>query len=90
MAWENSLSFNIFGERLAFATRALDPDIYEQPRPLLNFTSRKRFGDHYSITFKAENLLNPKYNEAYDYGDKPSYQQYTIGRSFTLEVAYGI
>lgn len=90
LSWENSLSFNIWGERLAFATRALDPDVYEQSRPMLNFTSKKRIGNHYSIGFKAENLLNPNFEKAYDFNGEPVYESFTIGRSFSLSVSYSI
>ncbi|MDF9794754.1 TonB-dependent receptor [Catalinimonas alkaloidigena] len=88
--WESALSFNIWGERLAFATQALDPDVYDQTRPALNYTLSKRIGESYSIGFKAENLLNPKYEQAYDYSGKPVYQSYQLGRSFSLSVSYSI
>jgi TonB-dependent receptor len=56
LGWENNISFNIFGERLAFVTGALDPDVYEKPRPSLNFVSNKRINDHFTVGFKALNL----------------------------------
>ncbi|WPP53159.1 TonB-dependent receptor [Catalinimonas niigatensis] len=87
---ESALSFNVWGERLAFATGALDPDVYDQPRPILNYTLSKRIGDNYSVGFKAENLLNPKYEQAYDFNESPVYESFTLGRSFTLSVSYGI
>ena len=90
LAWENSLSFNIWGERLAFATRALDPDVYDQPRPTLNFTSRKRLGDSYAIGFKAENLLNPAIEQAYDFNGEPVFESFTRGISFSLSVSYNL
>lgn len=87
---ESALSFNVWGERLAFATGALDPDVYEQPRPVLNYTLTKRIGDNYSFGFKAENLLNPDYEQAYDFNGKPVYESYKLGRSFSLSVSYSI
>ncbi len=90
LAWENSLSFNIWGERLAFATRALDPDVYDQPRPLLNFTSRKRLGDNYAIGFRAENLLNPAFEQAYDFNGEPVFESFTRGISFSLSLTYNL
>jgi len=88
--WESAISFNIWGERLAFATQALDPDVYDQTRPSLNYTLSKRIGDNYSVGFKAENLLDPKYEQAYDYGSKPVYQSYQLGRSYSLSISYSI
>ncbi|MEM9674274.1 MAG: carboxypeptidase-like regulatory domain-containing protein [Bacteroidota bacterium] len=90
LAWENSLSFNIWGQRLAFATGALDPDVYDQPRPILNFTSRKRLGDNYAIGFKAENLLNPAFEQAYDFNGKPIFESFTRGVSFSLSLTYNL
>ncbi|MEQ9439944.1 MAG: TonB-dependent receptor [Cyclobacteriaceae bacterium] len=88
--WESSLSFNVWGERLAFATQALDPDVYDQPRPALNFTLSKQLGESYALGFKAENLLNPDYEQAYDFNNKPVYESYTLGRSFSLSISYSI
>ena len=91
LQWDNSLSFNIFGRRLSFITDALDPDVYEQPRPSLNFTSSKRIGESLSIGFKATNLFNMKYLQQYDFGsDDFVYDSYTLGRSFSLSLSYGI
>lgn len=61
LAWENTVSFNVFGDRLSFVTGALDPDVYEQSRPSLNFISKKRIGDNVSIGLSATNLLNMEY-----------------------------
>ncbi len=88
--WENSLSFNIWGERLAFATGALDPDVYDQPRPLLNFTTRKRLGDNYALGFKAENLLNPAFEQAYNFAGSPVFESFTRGISFSLSLTYNL
>ncbi len=90
LAWENSLSFNVWGQRLAFATGALDPDVYDQPRPLLNFTSRKRLGEKYAVGFRAENLLNPSIEQAYDFTDEPVFESFTRGVSFSLSVSYNL
>jgi len=90
LQWENSLSFNIFGERLAFVTGALDPDVYEQPRPSLNFVSTKRFGEHISLGFKAMNLLNMTFEKTFDFPGEFIYESYTIGTTFELSLTYGI
>ena len=90
LQWENSLSFNIFGERLAFITGALDPDVYEQPRPSLNFVSTKRFGDHISLGFKAMNLLNMTFEKKFDFPGDFIYESYTLGTTFELSLTYGI
>lgn len=90
LAWENSLSFNVWGQRLAFATGALDPDVYDQPRPLLNFTSRKRLGEKYAVGFRAENLLNPAIEQAYDFTGKSVFESFTRGISLSFSVSYNL
>ena len=90
LQWENSLAFNIFGERLAYVTEALDPDVYEQPRPSLNFVSTKRFGDHISLGFKATNLLNMTFEKKFDFPGNYLLESYTMGTTFEISLTYGI
>ena len=89
LGWENNISFNIWGERLAFVTGALDPDVYEKPRPSLNFVSNKRVSDHFTVGFKALNLLDMTFKKEFD-DDRGvfNYENYKIGQSFTLSLSY--
>jgi TonB-dependent receptor len=89
LGWENNISFNIFGERLAFVTGALDPDVYEKPRPSLNFVSNKRTNDQFTVGFKALNLLDMTFKKEFD-DDRGVYnfENYQIGRSFTASLSY--
>lgn len=67
LKWENTLSFNIWGQRLSYVTGATDPDVYERPRPSLNFVSRKDFGKRTSLSLKVKNLLNMNFRQVYDF-----------------------
>jgi outer membrane receptor protein involved in Fe transport len=91
LGWENNISFNIFGERLAFVTGALDPDVFEKPRPSLNFVSNKRINDHWTLGFKAINILDMTFKKEFD-DDRGvfNYENYQIGRSFNVSLAYGL
>lgn len=89
--WENGVSFNIFGDRLAFVTDALDPDVYERSRPSLNFVSSKKVNDHWSISFKANNLFNMNYLKTYDReGGDYIFESFRRGRSFNISLSYSL
>ncbi len=87
---ESALSFNIWGERLALVTDALTPDVYEQPRPSLNFNFKKQVNERLSLGFKANNLFNMEYAKNYDFPGTYTYESFREGRSFSLSINYGI
>ena len=55
-----AILYNVFGERIVDVGTKGAPDIYEQPRPQLDFIYSQIIGDHWKIKFKARNLLNPE------------------------------
>ena len=63
-AMESAISMNMFGRRLAANGNAGTPDLYEitgrgnKPVPTLNFTFAKTWGENWTGTFKAINILN--------------------------------
>jgi outer membrane receptor protein involved in Fe transport len=84
----SNVSFNVFGQRLTVFQTDL-PFIYEQPRPDLNFSIKKKFGNHTSVRFRADNLLNPDYKHTIDYnGTEYIYNSFSLGRSFSLSFTY--
>jgi hypothetical protein len=79
------------------------PDVYEQPRHLVNFTASRKLGRFITLRFQAQNLLNPEYRFTQSYGGVeigPSgestalpvkeyvFRSYTTGRSFSLSVGF--
>ncbi|MDZ4728765.1 MAG: TonB-dependent receptor [Xanthomonadales bacterium] len=54
-----ALLYNIFGERIVDVGTNDAPDIYEQPRPQLDFIYSQRVHENWKIQFKAKNLLDP-------------------------------
>jgi len=56
---EWTVLFNEFGERISQAGVLGQPDIYEQPIPQLNFVYKRSFAEHWLLTLKLKNLLNP-------------------------------
>ncbi|MBV6644998.1 MAG: TonB-dependent receptor [Cyclobacteriaceae bacterium] len=86
----SSLSFNVFGERLKLISRDL-LDVFEQPRPELNFTIKKQLGDRLSTRFRANNLLNPDIKEIINFRNEDFvYSSYTRGTSFSIGVTYAL
>ncbi|MEM6264598.1 MAG: TonB-dependent receptor [Bacteroidota bacterium] len=88
--WSASVSYNVFGERI-YSVSLREPNIYEQPRPLLNTSISKRIGERFSVRVRANNLFNPEYKFIQTYrGQEFLFQRYTVGRSFSLGVTYSI
>ncbi|MEM7657191.1 MAG: TonB-dependent receptor, partial [Bacteroidota bacterium] len=85
-----SASFNVFGPRL-FAVGGGAPDIYEQPRPSLNFSIAKDIGKYLSVRFRANNLLNPEYKFTQDFkGETYFFQNNRVGRTFSLGLSFNL
>ena len=86
----STLSFNKFGDRMT-ETNVDTPDIYESSDGMLNFNSSKKFMKNFSVGFKVKNILDSKFTKAVTYNDKQFiYQQYELGRTFTLSLSYSI
>jgi TonB-dependent receptor len=90
---EANLSFNLFGERLSVVGTGTAPDVYEQPRPVLNFMLSQQIGSakRFKITVRANNLLDPEYLFAYRTdGPRTDFQSFRLGREFQLGFSYSI
>lgn len=87
-----SLNYNIFGERIAVVGGA-DPNIYEQPRGLMNFTLSKTF-KQFTLTARARNILNPEYLFTQEYNPEGAnnepfiFRSYKLGRAFSLGASF--
>lgn len=88
--WEVSLSYVNFGRRIT--TISLNaPDVYELPRGLLNFSASKRFGEHFRVRLRANNLLDPEYRQIQTFNNQDYvFDNYTLGRSFSLGLSYNL
>jgi TonB-dependent receptor len=86
-----NLYFNIFGERLAEVTSDGTPDVYEQPRSLLNFNMSQRLFGGLGLKFGAKNILNSKIRLIHKYkGEEYVRSEHELGRSFSLGLSYDI
>ncbi|MEZ4907154.1 MAG: TonB-dependent receptor [Saprospiraceae bacterium] len=88
--WETGLNFNVTGKRLIVYQIDL-PSIYLTPMPDLNFTLKKSFGNHYSVRFRAKNILNSAYKEEIKLASNTYYTtRYSLGRSYSLSFSYNL
>ena len=83
----SSLLFNVFGERISEAGTSGKPDVYEQPFKQLDFVYSQKFLEHFSLSFKAKNLLNDEV--LFLVGDETA-RSFSKGRSFSLGLSYDI
>lgn len=89
--WDAIVAFNVFGQRLNAISEGKNPDIFEQPRPQLDFSVSKTITEHWSIKVTAQNLLNPFTNTIMTFkGQDYDITRFRRGSSFGLKLAYTI
>lgn len=87
--WQASLNFNVFGQRMVVVSQRAVPDVYEKPRPALDFTLKKSLTENWKISLRARNLLNPDYRQEIDFRSSTAiYDLSNRGRTFSLGVTY--
>ena len=85
----SSLAYNYYAPRLSSVSTRGTPDIYESTWGMLNFVFKKQFGEHFSGSFTAKNLLNTPYMKTYTYkGDEYFASYYQLGRTYSLTLTY--
>lgn len=88
-----SIGYNVQGPRLASIGSAEDniPDVYEMPQQLLDLKISKDLGKHFSISFKARNLLNAPKVRAYEFEEfRFIYDSYRFGTDYRLSISYSL
>ncbi len=84
-----SLTYNVFGERLSEVSLGGTPDIYEQPRPILNFIFHQNIMGNISLKASVKNILDSPVKKIHEFkGGEYIYQKYQTGRSLTLGLSY--
>ncbi|MEM9493919.1 MAG: TonB-dependent receptor, partial [Myxococcota bacterium] len=77
--------YNVFGSRIRDVGRFGTPDVYEEPYHQLDFVYSQKFGDAWSLKFKASNLLDQQVK----FTQGPRVQaSYRNGRSFGLSLSW--
>jgi hypothetical protein len=92
---ESSLTFNVFGKRLYEIGATGNPDIYEMPRPLMNFNISKTFADKFDVSLSVGNILGSKFltqqfYKSDTYEETYTVQQFDLGRTYSIGLSYQI
>ncbi len=80
-----TLSYHVFGRRIAEVGNHGIPDVYELPRSQLDATLGRQLYSYLRVSIAAKNLLDP--DVTFEQGDK-TYLRYRTGRSFSFNVSY--
>lgn len=84
-----NVNFNVQGPRLFLVMRGANPDVFEQPRPNLNFALSQQISDHFKLSFRFNNILNPEFAFIQTFkGQRYNFQSYRVGRSFSVGLKY--
>lgn len=86
----STISYNVSGPKL-FIVGGLSgtPDVYEQPRPMLDFNVKKGIGERWAMKFSATNLLNSEFLLSQQFKETDYiYQSYRTGSRFSLGFTY--
>ena len=84
-----NLSYNVSGEKIAVVIVGGTPNVFQQPAHQLDFNMTKRLGKHFSLKFKAQNILNPIMKQTYSYKDQEYiFNSYKRGTTFSLGIKY--
>lgn len=83
--------YNVFGKRLSEVSLGATPDVYEQPRPALDFTFSQKLGYGMQLKMGAKNILNSSFKRSQEFkGKEYIYQEYNPGRSYSLGLSYNL
>jgi TonB-dependent receptor len=86
-----SLFYNIFGERLSEVSLGGTPNIYEQPRGLLDLTLSQRVLQSITVKAGAKNLLDSDIRKVHHYkGVDYISREHKLGRTFSLSFTYNV
>ncbi|MGJ3244434.1 MAG: TonB-dependent receptor domain-containing protein [Opitutales bacterium] len=82
-------SFNVVGERLILVNPGTFEDVFEKPRPQLNFIYTQKLGSDWTLKFTAKNLLSPDSEKVIDFnGTELPYEVHETRPTFKLGLTY--
>lgn len=85
-----TVSYNLQGSRLVIASdNPYVPDVYEQPRNLIDLKITKKLGKHFSVAFTIRDLFNAPVQRTYRHTDY-DYIYHRNGTNYQLGFSYKI
>lgn len=90
-----SLFYNVIGKRLKYNSQGATPDVYEEPRNLLDFTLSQKVLLGSTFKFAVKNILNEDEKIVYDdlngtVTEEYIHDQRKMGVSYTFGVSYQV
>ncbi len=86
-----SIHYNVFGKRLSEIGPNGAPNVYEMPRPELNFVVSQKVFNNFKVRLSMTNLLDSDYYKAQTFKGKDYvFQKYSLGRTYSLSFSYNI
>jgi outer membrane receptor protein involved in Fe transport len=86
-----SFYYNVFGERLTEVSLGGTPNIYEQPRGVLDFTLSQRALKGVTLKAAAKNLLDSEVRKVHHFKNVDYVsRRHTLGRTFSLGLTYSV
>ena len=86
-----SVYYNVFGQRLDRVASGGTPNIFEQPRHIVDLTIKQDLWFNFGLKGSVKNLLDQKtvFSHTYNGADFIA-ESYTFGRSFSLGLSYAL
>lgn len=86
-----NINYNVQGERISVVGTGGIPNVYERPRPVLDFNVKKGIGTRWFVKASAANLLNSRFLQTHEFrGRDYNFSSYRIGRTYSLGVSFVI
>ncbi len=89
------VSYNVVGQRIASVGKGGIPDVYEQPRHVLDVTVAQRIGDHVDVRATGSNLVDSPVRQTHgsevvgddsEATDSNVVREYHLGQSFSVGI----
>jgi len=80
-----TLLYNVFGSRISDVSMGGVPDVYEQPRQMIDATLSQLILTNLTLKISAKNLLNASIRKTHEYkGNEYVFQENSTGRIFSI------
>jgi TonB-dependent receptor len=84
-----SVFYNVFGERLSAVSLGGTPNVYEQPRGMLDLIISQRLFWGFTAKFSAKNMLDEAIEHVHHFeGRDYVYSRFNTGRNFSFGINY--
>lgn len=80
-----TILYNVFGPRISDVSMGGVPDVYEQPRHMIDATLSQRIWRRLTLKVAGKNLLDDSVRKTHKYkGNEYIFEEYSTGRTFSI------